>query len=594
MPRSSCSRRRGHDDRRGYGPHRLTPETGQEGTHLVIIRASDPQGGVAFQTYVLVVRPPNRAPTINSSPVTATDAGTNYRYQVLAFDPDGDALTFELLTAPDGMTIDPRTGNVTWQTDAGDIGDHAIQVRVTDERGLSATQDFTLTVSADTEAPVVVILQSSHFTNAGTEVTFRVLATDNVAVVGRTLSIDGVPLTLDSDGAVTVTVATPGLKRLAATATDPAATWRSGGESASSTQRQRQAGGADHQPALGRRHDLPHARDRHRDGRQSGVLSSRLRPRRRTSSSSSPTGQSSGQRHARHARPDALVEQQYTIRLTAGDVNGRISITQLDIAVGPGQISGFQTGIPTSRSASGRMTLDIRRRTTRSRRARRRPRLRLADLRAGPTSARRAAQPHGPLLGMFVAFPFMTGDKVSHNTGLSAHRYTFSPVPTTGIFSLLNSTFARSTSRGVPDQGVEDQLYGSGQVVIGPAGRLDVERLPAAAAAGRVVRAGVPERAVQPAQLRLCRTARSGTTASSTACYRDGPRHQADGEQQRYQQLDRTGARFEATDQADRLIDPANNAISCTYNNRGGWALHGPTVAAGALRVRRRTGPLHQ
>src|SRR5262249_41314656 len=64
-----------------------TPAAANPGV-LVIIRASDSQGGVAFQSYVLVVRPPNRAPTIDSSPVTAADAGTTYRYQVRASDPD--------------------------------------------------------------------------------------------------------------------------------------------------------------------------------------------------------------------------------------------------------------------------------------------------------------------------------------------------------------------------------------------------------------------------------------------------------------------------------------------------------------------------
>ena len=83
------------------------------------------------------------------------------------------------------------------------------------------SQSFTLTVSADTEAPSVVILQTTNLTNPGNEVTFQVLAADNVAVASRTLTIDGVPLTLDADGIVTITAATSGLKRLVATATDP-------------------------------------------------------------------------------------------------------------------------------------------------------------------------------------------------------------------------------------------------------------------------------------------------------------------------------------------------------------------------------------
>jgi hypothetical protein len=158
-----------------------TPDAGDVGTHLVILRAMDTFGGTAFQSYALAVRPPNQAPTINSSPVETTAAGTTYRYLVQATDPDGDALTFELLSAPEGMIIDPRTGYIVWETDTGDIGGHAIEVLVTDERGLSDSQTYTLTVEADTEAPVVVILQTTNLTIPGNMVSFQVLATDNVA-----------------------------------------------------------------------------------------------------------------------------------------------------------------------------------------------------------------------------------------------------------------------------------------------------------------------------------------------------------------------------------------------------------------------------
>ena len=93
-----------------------TPAEADTGTHLVVVRADDTMGGTAFQSYILTVRPPNRAPTIDSPPVTVGIAGAPYRYQVLASDLDGDALTFELLDRPDGMTIDPRTGYIVWAT----------------------------------------------------------------------------------------------------------------------------------------------------------------------------------------------------------------------------------------------------------------------------------------------------------------------------------------------------------------------------------------------------------------------------------------------------------------------------------------------
>jgi RHS repeat-associated protein len=79
-------------------------------------------------------------------------AGQPCNYDVEAADPDtGDTLTFSLDTAPNGMTIDPATGLIEWTPTLVQIGDHNVQVRVTDPSGLFATQSFTLTV-----APVAV------------------------------------------------------------------------------------------------------------------------------------------------------------------------------------------------------------------------------------------------------------------------------------------------------------------------------------------------------------------------------------------------------------------------------------------------------
>jgi hypothetical protein len=79
-------------------------------------------------------------------------AGQPCNYDVDATDPDaGDTLTFSLDTAPNGMTIDPASGLIDWTPTPAQIGDHNVQVRVTDPSGLFATQSFTFTV-----APVAV------------------------------------------------------------------------------------------------------------------------------------------------------------------------------------------------------------------------------------------------------------------------------------------------------------------------------------------------------------------------------------------------------------------------------------------------------
>ena len=59
-----------------------------------------------------------------------------------ADDPNGDALTFSLIAAPDGMTINAESGLIEWTPAATDEGTHTIIVQVDDGRGGIADQFF--------------------------------------------------------------------------------------------------------------------------------------------------------------------------------------------------------------------------------------------------------------------------------------------------------------------------------------------------------------------------------------------------------------------------------------------------------------------
>ena len=102
-------------------------------------------------TYQLVLFPqPNRPPSIVSEPKTMVRAdGAIYRYDVDGEDPDQDSpLIYDLLEAPDGMSIDPNSGEIHWKTGPGDIsaGTHRVTVQVIDPRGLTGTQSFSIRV----------------------------------------------------------------------------------------------------------------------------------------------------------------------------------------------------------------------------------------------------------------------------------------------------------------------------------------------------------------------------------------------------------------------------------------------------------------
>lgn len=84
---------------------------------------------------------------LNSLPVFSESKpvfdGNTYTYQVKATDPDNDVLTFKLEKNPEGMTIDPSSGLITWNVTPKDKGYHDIQVRVTDSNGGALIIPFT-------------------------------------------------------------------------------------------------------------------------------------------------------------------------------------------------------------------------------------------------------------------------------------------------------------------------------------------------------------------------------------------------------------------------------------------------------------------
>jgi RHS repeat-associated protein len=197
-----------------------TPAAGDVGSHLVVLRVTDAEGDVGYQSYYLQVRPVSVPATVSSTPVTATTVGLPYHYQVTASDPT-DGFTFSLVNGPAGMTVDPATGLVSWLPGTGDVGPHPVDVRITNDRGVVTDQTFTLTVAADTQPPSVSILQTTNLANPGDTITLQVLATDNVVVSSLTLTANGTPLTLDANGITTYKATAPGMVNLVATATDP-------------------------------------------------------------------------------------------------------------------------------------------------------------------------------------------------------------------------------------------------------------------------------------------------------------------------------------------------------------------------------------
>lgn len=99
-------------------------------------------------SFVLNVSPVNDAPTFTTSPITTGSKNNQYSYDANAVDVENDAFTFALINGPAGMTINSASGLVLWRPSSSQGGSHNVQLRVTDSKGASSNQAYTISVGS--------------------------------------------------------------------------------------------------------------------------------------------------------------------------------------------------------------------------------------------------------------------------------------------------------------------------------------------------------------------------------------------------------------------------------------------------------------
>ena len=181
-----------------------TPIANFNGPDSFTVQVSD---GVASDTILVsvTVEAVNDAPVITSAPITGATEGLEYTYTVQADDVDTDTLRFSLNASPEGMTIHPASGVITW-IPANDVEEGVVTVEVTDSQ-IAVTQEFTITVRAVNDAPAI---DSAPITVATEDeaYSYTVTATD---IDGDTLaySLTAFPAGMTIDAATGVISWTP-------------------------------------------------------------------------------------------------------------------------------------------------------------------------------------------------------------------------------------------------------------------------------------------------------------------------------------------------------------------------------------------------
>ena len=158
-----------------------------------------------------------------NTPVTTALTGLPYTYQ--AADASGYSVTFSLLDAPDGMTIDATTGLISWTPTTTQGPTEAVKVQVEDTAGNTAEEEFTIEVTplADVPAEITVLDGSTVITDGQT--TAISLGSVVHGETGTTIT-----LTIRNDGGQTLTLTTPLADTEHFTVSDPQVTSLENGE----------------------------------------------------------------------------------------------------------------------------------------------------------------------------------------------------------------------------------------------------------------------------------------------------------------------------------------------------------------------------
>ncbi len=77
--------------------------------------------------------------------------GNVLSYQVKAVDPDGGKLTYSLVDAPEGMTIDRETGMIKWQPKTKEGGKYSVNVCIKNSGGAQAIYPLSLDIGKAVE-----------------------------------------------------------------------------------------------------------------------------------------------------------------------------------------------------------------------------------------------------------------------------------------------------------------------------------------------------------------------------------------------------------------------------------------------------------
>ncbi len=199
---------------------RWTPGYEQAGEYKLRFAVFDPQGASDTIDVTLKVDNVNRSPSLKVSNHNAV-LGKELKFNLIGSDPDlNTTLTYSIKDLPEGATFNPKTGEFSWLPNPGQVGDYPLTFGVSDGESSVTERVLIHAAIAPEPLPVTIELTPSFPAIPGQKVLIHAMATSLADIATINLSVNGQPLTLDSQGRGEFTPNTPGQYLVTAKATD--------------------------------------------------------------------------------------------------------------------------------------------------------------------------------------------------------------------------------------------------------------------------------------------------------------------------------------------------------------------------------------
>ena len=204
------------------GQFKWKPDYGQAGDYKLEFAVTDSNGSQDIKQVEIVVANVNRAPSIEvKSQIVAL--GEELEFTLVGSDNDAETtLTYSVENLPKGATLDSETGVIKWQPSPGQVGDYIVTYRVSDGED-TVEKNALIRVETTPTPPLVNIEFTPSFPPIpGQKVFINALADSFTEIEAITVSVNGQELTLDESNQAEYIPDATGRIEVEMTATDAA------------------------------------------------------------------------------------------------------------------------------------------------------------------------------------------------------------------------------------------------------------------------------------------------------------------------------------------------------------------------------------